>query len=56
MTTTSIRFLEPDVAIGDGTYEIAGIKDAEGNDMPNIKAYVERIAARPAFKTAIEMQ
>lgn len=26
------------------------------DDMPNLKAYVERVAARPAFKTAIEMQ
>lgn len=26
------------------------------DDMVNLKAYVERIAARPAFKTAIEMQ
>ena len=27
-----------------------------GDDMPHLKAYVERIARRPAFKTAIEMQ
>jgi glutathione S-transferase len=27
-----------------------------GDDMPHLKAYVERIANRPAFKTAIEMQ
>ena len=26
------------------------------DDMENLKAYVDRIAARPAFKTAIEMQ
>jgi glutathione S-transferase len=26
------------------------------DDMPNLKAYVERIAARPAFNTAINMQ
>ena len=26
------------------------------DDMPHLKAYVERIANRPAFKTAIEMQ
>ncbi|MEM7366246.1 MAG: glutathione S-transferase family protein [Pseudomonadota bacterium] len=26
------------------------------DDMPNLKAYVEKVAARPAFKTAIEMQ
>ena len=25
------------------------------DDMKNIKAYVARVAARPAFKTAIEM-
>ena len=27
-----------------------------GDDMPHLKAYVERITNRPAFKTAIEMQ
>jgi glutathione S-transferase len=27
-----------------------------GDDMPHLKAYVERVANRPAFKTAIEMQ
>ena len=27
-----------------------------GDDMPHLKAYVERIANRPAFKTAIETQ
>ena len=27
-----------------------------GDEMPHLKAYVERIANRPAFKTAIEMQ
>ena len=27
-----------------------------GDEMPHLKAYVERIASRPAFKTAIEMQ
>ena len=27
-----------------------------GDDMPHLKAYVERIANRPAFKTALEMQ
>ena len=26
------------------------------DDMPNLKAYVEKVVARPAFKTAIEMQ
>lgn len=26
------------------------------DDMENLKAYVERIAARPAFQTAITMQ
>ena len=27
-----------------------------GDDMPHLKAYVERVANRPAFQTAIEMQ
>ncbi|MFQ5792179.1 MAG: YybH family protein [Acidobacteriota bacterium] len=37
ITTTSIRFLEPDVALVDGSYEIAGMKGPEGEEMPVVK-------------------
>jgi len=50
ISTTSIRILEPDVAIGDGTYEIAGLKDAEGQDMPNIKGMFTNIMTKMGDK------
>lgn len=53
ITTTSLRFLEPDVAIGDGTYEIAGLKDAEGNDMPNIKGIFTNVMTKVGDKWLI---
>jgi len=34
---TSVRFLEPDVALADGTYEITGLKGLEGEDLPPSK-------------------
>jgi uncharacterized protein (TIGR02246 family) len=46
ITTSSIRFLQPDVAVVDGTYEITGIKDADGNDMPNIKGLFTNISVK----------
>lgn len=56
VTTTSIRFLESDVAIGDGTYEIAGLKDAEGNDMPNIKGIWTNVMTKAGDKWRITCQ
>jgi uncharacterized protein (TIGR02246 family) len=32
----TIRLLKPDVMVVDGSYELAGMKDAEGNDMPAV--------------------
>jgi hypothetical protein len=34
---TSFRLLQPDVALVDGSYEIAGVKDAEGKELPAVK-------------------
>ena len=34
---TSVRFLEPDVAVSDGTYEITGLKGPDGEDLPPTK-------------------
>ena len=53
ITTTSLRFLEADVAIGDGTYEIAGLKDAEGNEMPNIKGIFTNVMTKVGDKWLI---
>lgn len=35
--TTSVRLLQSDVAVTDGTYEISGIKGPEGEDLPSTK-------------------
>jgi uncharacterized protein (TIGR02246 family) len=37
LSATSIRFLQPDVAMVDGSFEIRGMKDADGNDLPATK-------------------
>ncbi len=50
ITTTAVRFLETDVAISDGTYEIAGLKDAEGQDMPNIKGMFTNVMTKMGDK------
>jgi uncharacterized protein (TIGR02246 family) len=34
VTTESVRSLTPDVALGNGTYEFAGVKGPDGKDMP----------------------
>jgi uncharacterized protein (TIGR02246 family) len=53
VTSTSLRLLEPDVAISDGTFEIAGVKDAEGNDMPNIKGIFTNVMTKVGDKWLI---
>ncbi len=50
ITTTSLRLLETDVAISDGAYEIAGLKDAEGQDMPNIKGLFTNVMTKMGDK------
>ena len=34
---TSVRFLQPDVAVADGTYVITGAKGPGGEDLPAIE-------------------
>ena len=34
---TSVRFLQPDVAVTDGTYELTGLKGPDGEDLPSSK-------------------
>lgn len=43
---TSIRFIQPDVALVDGTFEISGIKGADGKDMPNEKGMFTDIVVK----------
>jgi uncharacterized protein (TIGR02246 family) len=35
--TTSFRFIQPDVAVADGTYEISGATAPEGEELPVLK-------------------
>jgi uncharacterized protein (TIGR02246 family) len=42
----NIRLLEPDVMMVDGSYEVAGMKDAEGNDMPIIKGMYMHVSVK----------
>jgi uncharacterized protein (TIGR02246 family) len=35
--TTSVRLIQPDVALTDGTYEISGLKGADGADLPPVQ-------------------
>jgi uncharacterized protein (TIGR02246 family) len=37
VTMTSVRFLQPDVAVADGTYVITGAKGPDGEDLPAIE-------------------
>ena len=48
-------FSAADIMLGHACF-MSNRLECVGDDMPNLKAYVERVAARPAFKTAIEMQ
>ena len=46
LAMTSLRFLQPDVAVADGSFEVAGIKNAEGQDMPNVKGLYTNIRTK----------
>ena len=48
-------FSAADIMLGHACFMINRL-GCVGDDMPHLKAYVERVANRPAFKTAIEMQ
>ncbi len=47
---TSIRFLQADVTLVDGTYEITGSKDAEGQDMPPMKGLYTSVIVKQGDK------
>jgi uncharacterized protein (TIGR02246 family) len=46
----SIRLLKPDVMVVDGSYEIAGMMDAEGNEMPVIKGRYMHVSVKEGDK------
>jgi uncharacterized protein (TIGR02246 family) len=43
---TSVRFVRPDIAIIDGTYELAGMKSAEGQDLPALKGMYTNVSVK----------
>ena len=46
VTTTTIRFLEPDVALVNGTFEINGLKDAAGVAVEPMKGFYSNVAVK----------
>jgi uncharacterized protein (TIGR02246 family) len=46
ITTTSTRMLEPAVAIVDGTYQISGMKSADGIEMPAMKGLFTNVSVK----------
>ena len=47
-------FSAADIMLGHACF-MSNRLDCVSEDMANLKAYIERIAARPAFETAINM-
>lgn len=46
LTMTSTRFLEPNVAVVDGSYEVTGMKSADGAEMPSVKGFYTNVAVK----------
>ncbi len=42
----SIRFVRPDIAVIDGTYELTGLKSAEGQDLPAVKGRFTNVSVK----------
>jgi uncharacterized protein (TIGR02246 family) len=42
----SIRFVRPEVAVVDGTYELTGMKSAEGQDLPPAKGMFTNVSVK----------
>jgi uncharacterized protein (TIGR02246 family) len=52
-TITSIRFLKPDVAIVNGSFEVSGTKGPDGKELPVRKGLSTNIVAKPGDKWLI---
>jgi len=46
--TTSVRLIQPDVALVDGTYAIAGLKGPDGADLPPVKGLFTGVNVKTA--------
>jgi uncharacterized protein (TIGR02246 family) len=42
----SVRFVRPDIAVIDGTYELTGLKSAEGQDLPAVKGMFTNVSVK----------
>jgi uncharacterized protein (TIGR02246 family) len=54
LATTSVRFLQPDVAVVDGSFEIQGMKDADGNDIPTMTGMYMNVAVKEGDRWLIQ--
>ncbi len=46
LEVTAVRFVRPEIAVVDGTYELTGIKSAEGRELPAIKGIYTNVAVK----------
>lgn len=46
LDVTSVRFVRPDIAVIDGTYELTGLKSAEGQDLPAVKGMFTNVSVK----------
>lgn len=46
LEVTSVRFVRPEIAVIDGTYELTGMKSAEGQDLPAVKGLFTNVSAK----------
>lgn len=54
LTTSSIRFLQPDVAVVDGSFEVQGMKDADGNDLPAVTGNYMNVSIKEGDRWLIQ--
>jgi len=43
---SSVRFVRPEIAVIDGTYELTGMKSAEGQDLPAVKGMFTNVSVK----------
>ena len=54
LTTSSIRFLQPDGAVVEGSFEVQGVKDADGNDLPAITGNYMNVSIKEGDRWLIQ--
>jgi uncharacterized protein (TIGR02246 family) len=46
LEVTSVRFVRPEIAVIDGTYELSGLKSGEGQDLPAVKGMFTNVSVK----------